>query len=169
MILLHLRSKGCIATYSTTQEPAAEVTEQIPPVGPASLDCLNRTSGQQLATRARVLILGAGGSGDQWQRRLGLSHFQPCTFRRCATCASHTGLKHPYEIRRVLETQKKIQIWGNQENWFNSQLWRRGATNQAHGKRCQMPLISMFSVSVDWLISVAYPLADSGNQTLLQR
>lgn len=42
MILLHLRSKGHIATHSTTQEPAGEVTEQIPPVGPASLDCLNK-------------------------------------------------------------------------------------------------------------------------------
>lgn len=60
-----LRSNGRIATYSTTQEPAGEVAEQMPPVGPTSLDCLNKTSSQQLAIRARVLIQGADGSGDQ--------------------------------------------------------------------------------------------------------
>lgn len=31
--------------HESTQEPAGEVTEQIPPVRPASLDSLNKTSG----------------------------------------------------------------------------------------------------------------------------
>lgn len=39
-----LRSNGRIATYSTTQEPAGEVAEQMPPVGPTSLDCLVNNS-----------------------------------------------------------------------------------------------------------------------------
>lgn len=60
-----LRSNGRIATYSTTQEPAGEVAKQMPPVGPTSLDCLNKPSSQQLAIRARVLIQGAEGYGDQ--------------------------------------------------------------------------------------------------------
>lgn len=41
--------------------PAGEVTEKIPPVGPASLDFLKKNPGQELATRAPVLIREAGG------------------------------------------------------------------------------------------------------------
>lgn len=44
--------------YSKTQEPAREVAEQMPLIGPASLDCLNKTFGQQLTIRARALIPG---------------------------------------------------------------------------------------------------------------
>lgn len=64
MVLPHLPSKGRIATDSKTQESAGEVAEQMPPIGPASLHCLNKTLGQQLTTRARVLIPGVKKSGD---------------------------------------------------------------------------------------------------------
>lgn len=41
MMLLHLRSNGFIAIHLNTQELVGEVAEQMPPLGPASLDCLN--------------------------------------------------------------------------------------------------------------------------------